>query len=385
MGECMKIKPFGVEIWMNRHENDCRYNLGETCVESLTVAGLLELAGKGNSGLDDVLPLRLTYGAIEGSERLRTAIAALYRNVAPHDIIAAHGAIGANALVYQALVEPGDRVVAIMPNYQQHHSIPEALGADVRSLRLRPQDRWLPDPDELRALAGGKARIIALSNPNNPTGALLDEAALGEIVRIADECGAWVLCDEVYRGLEHDGRETAPSIVDLYDRGIAVGSMSKAFSLAGLRLGWIAAPRSVIEAVTIHRDYNTISVGMVDDMLAAIALEARERVLERSRTIAGGNRAVLSRWIDEQPSIEWEKPDAGTIALLRFAHDMPSQAFCERLLAETGVLLTPGSAFDVEGTARIGYANNPAVLADGLAAMSGFLAGLDREAGLRSR
>ena len=373
----MRIREFGVETWMNRWETQCRYNLAETCVESLTVDQLLELACiDGSAFLAELRGLKLTYGAIEGSERLRDAIASLYDRVPRERVVVAHGAIGANHLVYEALVEPGDRVISIVPTYQQHTSIPESLGAEVVPLSLREADGWRADLDQLRRLAAGGARLIALANPNNPTGALLDEADLREIAAIADAAGAWVLCDEVYRGIDQEGSGTTPSIVDVYPRGIAVGSMSKAFSLAGLRLGWIAAPGEVTRAVTVHRDYNTISVGMVDDLLAAIALEHRGAILARNRAIVRGNLAALASWVEAEPAISFVRPRGGTVALLRYAIDLPSEALCVRLIEERGVMFTPGGALDMEGYLRIGYANGPQILADGLAETSAFLASL---------
>jgi len=373
----MRIREFGVETWMNRWETTCRYNLAETCVDSLTVDEVLRLAGVPDAAfMAELGRLRLTYGAIEGSDRLRDAIAALYAGVRREDVLVAHGAIGANHLVYEALVEPGDRVISIVPTYQQHVSIPESLGAEVLTLPLREADGWRADLGELRRLAARGAKLIALSNPNNPTGALLGEAELRQIAAIADAAGAWVLCDEVYRGIDQEGSGTTPSIVDLSPRGIAVGSMSKAFSLAGLRLGWIVAPAEVIRAVTVHRDYTTISVGMMDDLLAAIALEHRGTILARNRAIVRGNLAALDAWVAGEPSISFVRPQGGTVALLRYAFDLPSEALCIRLLEERGVMFTPGSALDMEGYLRIGYANSPPVLAAGLAETSALLAAL---------
>jgi aspartate/methionine/tyrosine aminotransferase len=373
----MRIRDFGVEIWMNRWETSCRYNLAETCVESITVDTLLGLAGMDQQAfLAELLPMRLTYGAIEGTDRLRSAIAALYATVTPDDVLVAHGAIGANHLVYQALVAPGDVVVSIVPTYQQHTAIPESLGAEVRPLRLREDRGWLPDLDELRALAAG-AKVIALVNPNNPTGSLLDDAALREIVLIARHEGAWIVADEVYRGTDQEGAGTSPSLVDLYERTVGIGSMSKAFSLAGLRLGWIVAPAEVLEAVSRHRDYSVISVGMVDDLLASIALEARDRLLERNRGIVRENLTTLDAWVSAEPRVSYVRPRSGTTALLRYESDLPSESLCLGLLEAEGVLFTPGSALDAEGYLRIGYANNATILREGLARTSAFLATLE--------
>ncbi len=372
----MRIRDFGVEIWMNRWETRCRYNLAETCVDSVTVEELLALAGMDGIALVERLAsMRLDYGPIEGSGRLRIAVAGLYETAGPEHVLVTHGAIGANALAYQALVEPGDVVVPIVPTYQQHTSIPESLGADVRPLRLREEDAWLPDIDELRRIAR-RAKVIAIVNPNNPTGSLLDEPRLAAIVDIAREAGAWLIADEVYRGIDQTGDGTSPSFVDRYERTIGIGSMSKAFSLAGLRLGWVVAPREVLEAVSRHRDYSVISVGQVDDLLASIALEAKGALLARNREIVRRNLAILDAWVAREPRIDYVRPASGTTALLRYAADLPSEVLCVRLLETEGVMLTPGSALDMEGYLRIGFACETAVLEAGLERFSAFLATL---------
>jgi aspartate/methionine/tyrosine aminotransferase len=369
----MKIKDFLVERWMDQYEHVARYNLAETCVESLTVDQLLELTGKKDSLLDELRPMKLTYGAIEGSDRLRENIAALYERQTPKNIVVTHGAIGGNALVYETLIEPGDRVIAVLPTYQQHYSIPESYGADVQIMRLREENGFLPDLDELRKLASQNTRLIVINNPNNPTGSLMDEAFLREVVSIAQSCGAYLLCDEVYRGTDHEGSGFTASVADLYERGISTGSMSKTWSLAGLRLGWIAGPVELIRAVCIHRDYNTISVGMIDDYLASIALEAKEKILARSHGITRTNLAVLDAWVSKEPLVSYVRPRAATVCLLKFDVDMSSRDFCTALIEGTGVMFTPGSAFDMEGYVRIGYANPLDVLEQGLARVSGFL------------
>lgn len=372
----MKIEPFGVELWMNEFENDCEYNLAETCVASLTVSELLELT-ETQDAVDEILSMKLTYGAIEGSDRLRAAIAALYETIEVEGTVVTHGAIGANKLVHETLVEAGDRVISVQPTYQQHYSIPASYGADVQILTLRAENRYLPDLDELRTLVTPETSLIAINNPNNPTGSLMDRSMLEAIGEIADAVGAHVLCDEVYRGTDQEGTGTSASMADVYHRGISTGSMSKAFSLAGLRLGWIAAPTEVLEAVAFHRDYSTISVGMIDDYLAMIALENADKILARSRSITRTNLQILSDWVDAEARVSWVKPRAGTTALLAYDAAVPSRDFCVQLLAETGVLFTPGSALAIEGTVRVGYANTTQVLTDGLPRVSSFLAGLD--------
>jgi aspartate/methionine/tyrosine aminotransferase len=184
----------------------------------------------------------------------------------------------------------------------------------------------------------------------------MDRAFLEQVVAICDRAGAWLLCDEVYRGIDQADPGTTVSVADLYDHGISTGSVSKAFALAGLRLGWAVAPTSLIRELTSHRDFNAISVGMVDDLLASIALEGADAILGRSRALTRGNLATLAEWIDAEPRISWIKARSGTTVLLK--HDLPrtSRDVCVRLLEETGVMLTPGSAMAMEGYLRIGSA-----------------------------
>jgi aspartate/methionine/tyrosine aminotransferase len=206
----------------------------------------------------------------------------------------------------------------------------------------------------------------------------MNRAFLTDIVRIAESCGAYLLSDEVYRGTDQEGDGFTASIADIYEKGLSTGSMSKTWSLAGLRLGWIVAPTDVIQRVRIHRDYNTISVGMLNDLLASIALENRGAILERNHAILRENLALLDAWIAKEPRLSYVKPKSGTTAFVRVDADMTSCDFCVAVLENTGVLFVPGSAMDCEGYVRIGYANNRDVLVAGLAKVSDFLRALDR-------
>ncbi|MEP2953759.1 MAG: aminotransferase [Sulfitobacter sp.] len=370
----MKIATFGVEMWMNEFENHCRYNLAETCVDSITLGELIDMAGVDNSVLGELRGMRMGYGAIEGSDRLRDAVAGLYETQSRENILTTHGTIGANALVHQSLISRGDHVIAIVPTYQQHYSIPESIGAEVELLHLRPENGFLPDLNELRAMMRPDTRMIATNNPNNPTGALMDRAMLAEIAEIARGSEAWVLCDEVYRGTDQTGDGYTASICDLYDRGISTAGMSKAYSLAGLRVGWVAGPQALLEKIMIHRDYNTISVGGIDEYFSALALESRAQILDRAHRITRGNLEILADWVEAEPLISWVKPQSGTTALVQYDLPLRSRDFCTQLLEEEGVLFTPGSAMDMEGWLRIGFANSTADLQAGLARVSTFLA-----------
>ncbi|MEV8314616.1 aminotransferase [Streptomyces sp. NPDC059900] len=369
----MKIQEFAVEQWMNEYEETCRYNLAETCVRSLTTGELLDLSGQREQVLAEMEATPLTYGPIPGSPRLRRLVAGLYTDQRPDNVLVTHGAIGANALVHAALVEPGDHIVAVVPTYQQHYSIPDSYGARVDRLPLREEHGWLPDLDALDRLVTPDTKLIAVNNPNNPTGALIDEAGLDRIAKIADRAGAWVLCDEVYRGVDQDGDGFTVSIADLYERGISTGSMSKPYSLAGLRLGWIVGPAGLLGEVATHRDYTTISVGRIDDLLACVALENKDAILARSHRITRTNLAILDAWVAGRPDVSYVRPASGTTALLRYRAPIGSYEFCTRLLQETGVMFTPGAAFGIEHTVRIGFADDTATLRTGLDLTGQFL------------
>ncbi|WP_278548993.1 aminotransferase [Cloacibacillus evryensis] len=373
----MKIATFKVEEWMNLNETKAKYNIAETCVDSVSLDELFSLAGRDRREFFDTLSRRrMTYGAIFGAEELKAAICGLYRSAGADDVVTTHGAAGANHLALYSLVEPGDAVVSVMPTYQQLYSIPESYGAKVRILKLKREENFLPDLDRLRTLVNEKTKVICINNPNNPTGALMPEETLRGIVGIARRVGAYVICDEVYRFLTQE--EGYPeSIADLYEKGIAVGSMSKVFSLAGLRLGWIATrSREAMREILLHRDYDTISCGMIDEALATVALEAKEAIIARNRAIVRENLTILDEWIAKEPRFSYVKPQCGTTALLYCDVDMPSEEFCARLLAETGAFLTPGSCFDEEHCFRIGYACSKEELKEGLAKLSEFVRGL---------
>ena len=376
----MKIKPFAVEEWMNAYEEGARFNIAETCVDSVSADELFALTGEDKDAFwRGFAARRLTYGDIEGAPALREGICGLYKTLKPHEVVTTHGAAGANHHVFYSLVEPGDRVISIMPSYQQLTSIPESFGADLHVMHLKKERGYLPDLDELRELCVPGTKLICVNNPNNPTGSLMSEELLQGIVEIAKSVDAWVLCDEVYRHLTQE-EGWSVSIVDLYDKGISVSSMSKVFSLAGLRLGWIAThDEDLRRALLSHRDYDLISCGMFDEALAAVALRNADKVLERNRGIVRENLAILDKWVESEPRISFVKPKCGTTALVYYDYDLDSVEFCTRMYHETGAFVTPGACFEEEKSMRVGYANDRETLTAGLAAVSAFLRILERE------
>lgn len=376
----MEIKDFEVEQWMNAWETKCTYNVAETCVYSLSLDQLFALCGGDKAAFLDAFARRsLTYGDIEGRPDLLAGIAKLYQTVEPEHIIPTHGAAGANALVLSTLVNPGDHVVSVMPTYQQLYSIPEMCGADVSILHLEKENGYHVDVAALDALCSASTKVICINNPDNPTGALLDGDTLKAIVEVARKHDAWLMCDEVYRLLTQTD-EYSESVIDLYDKAVVTSSMSKVWSLAGLRIGWcITKSPDLRRALLSHRDYNLISCSLFDEAVAAFALAHAPAILERSRRIVRDNLAVLKEWVASEPHLSMVDPEAGTTALVYYDYSVPSYEFCTRMIESSGALVTPGDCFDEPQSFRVGYAysDNTDDLRRGLAAISSFMRTLE--------
>jgi aspartate/methionine/tyrosine aminotransferase len=368
----LKVDRFLVERFIGAYEHDVELNLAETCVNPFTLGEFLKLVGKENF-FEELKETQLTYGFVDGFPNLREGIAKLYKNKKPENILTAGGAIGANFLVFYTLVEPGDTVISIFPAYQQLYSVAKSFGANVKLLKLREENNWLPNINELSELIDNKTKLIVLINPHNPTGSLINEKLLKEICTIAEDAGAYVLCDEAYRGLYINPDDYVPSIVDLSSKAIATGSFSKAFSLTGLRLGWIAASEEIIEECKLRKDYTAISNGLIDEALAALAVKNVDKIYKRNLQIIRTNYKILYQWIENEPLISWVPPKAGSIAFPRYNLKMPSETLCIRLIKEKGTLLVPGSCFGMEGYLRISYGCKTETLKEGLLRFKDFL------------
>ena len=377
----MKIKDFAVEQWMNEWETKCRYNVAETCTYSVTLDQLFEICGDSREEfMDQFAARRLTYGDIEGNPAFLEGVCGLYETVKPEHVIPTHGAADANYLVLSTLVEPGDHVVSIMPTYQQLYSIPEMCGAKMSILHLEKDDHYHVDPVKLEALCDENTKLITINNPDNPTGALLSREELEVIVDIARKHDAWLMCDEVYRLLVQDDDAFTTSPIDLYDKAVVTSSMSKVWSLAGIRLGWcITKSEELRHELLSHRDYDLISCGMFDEAVAAYALAHADKILERSRRIVRQNLDAVEEWVESEPHLSFVRPEAGTTCLVYYDYDIDSYDFCVRMMETEGALVTPGDAFEEPKSMRLGYAYSDNVddLKEGLAAISRFLRTLE--------
>jgi len=368
----VKVDEFLVERWMNEYEHDVEVNMAETCVQPFTLREFLEFTGRPDY-MDEIMDRQLTYGWIEGSPELREGIAGLYRDVDPGDVLVTGGAIEANFNGFYSLVEPGDTVVSVYPAYQQLYSVPKGFGAEVKPLRLLPENRWLPDIEELKELVDGKTKMIVVNNPHNPCGSLIDAPTLRAICEVAESVGAYVHSDEAYRGLYLDPADTVPSVVDVYEKGVVTGSFSKPISLTGLRLGWITSNHDTVHQFKLRRDYTTISKGMIDDALGALAMQHIDRILGRNNRIVKENYRLLDEWIRDESLIDWVPPRAGSVGFMRHHLDGTAWDICKGLIEEKSTFMVPGDCFGFSDHIRIGYGNNVEVLREGLGRFKSYL------------
>lgn len=367
----MRIDTFKIEEWMNLYCPSAIYDLTSTCISPLSIRDLINLC-KYDKPID-AFDTKLTYGEIHGSVRLKTAIKNLYSDKTIQNITITHGAIGANQLVFESLLEKGDEVLVVAPTYQQHYSLPKALGAKVNLVFLKEENRWQLNFKDLENSITTRTKLICLSNPNNPTGAVIPDETLKKLVEFAQNHNCWILCDEAYRGLNLIGNPYSASIADIYEKGISTGSMSKTYSLPGLRIGWVCAREDLINEINKHREYNTISISILDDYFAALALENKDIIAMRNFNIMKDGLKTLNDWLNGEVYVKAHLPQGGTTALLRYKKDVPSKILCRKLQEATGVAILPGETMEMEYTVRIGYCIDNNVLKTGLKEFSKFL------------
>jgi aspartate/methionine/tyrosine aminotransferase len=376
----MKIEPFDLERWMTAYEMDVDYDIAESGIFPLTAGELLamEPADEREQVLQRLLDLRLGYSEARGSHELRSLLAETYADCSPENILVTTGAIEANFLLFNVLLEPGDHVVAPYPAYQQLYSVPRAIGCDVSLWRIRPETGFRYDVDDLERLTRPQTRLIVVNSPHNPTGAILSAGDMQRVYDIAESVGAMVLSDEAYRWLTIPGGEPLASpMYNLGVRGISVGTLSKPFGLPGLRLGWLAAPAEIAAECWGMRDYVSLSPGKLNDSLAILAIRHRDRVWQRNQAIITANLSQAEAWVAQHADlISWNPPRAGLLALLHYDLDIPSLELSNRLAEEYSVMLAPGSAFGFEYHLRIGIGQEPTVFAAGLERASACFADL---------
>ncbi|KAK4958515.1 hypothetical protein LTR10_004944 [Elasticomyces elasticus] len=386
---------FSVEQWMDKYETTAKFNIAETCCASVSIEELASLSENKECKASDIIDLSAiqNYGEIRGSTPLRNNLSRLYSSkvgtpLPPDNILITPGAIAANFLVFYALLKPSDHVICHYPTYQQLYSVPASLGAEVDLWKSKPDNKWLPDFDDLKAMVKDNTKMIILNNPQNPTGQILPKPLLQQIVDLAAGKDILVFSDEVYRPLFHGitpmDKDFPPSILSMgYKNTITTGSLSKAYSLAGVRVGWLASRnRDIIEQCASARDYTTNAVSQLDQQVAAFALspDTLHSLLGRNIQLAKANLELIERFVikhDEYCS--YTKPVAGTTAFVKFERDgkpIDAKVFCETLQEKTGVMFLPGDVGfgdEWKGYVRIGYVNRTEVVKEGLEELRKFM------------
>jgi aspartate/methionine/tyrosine aminotransferase len=360
----MRLDKFEMERLQSTWENRVKYNLSESSVHPMSVRELVLDSGF----LERLLAMPLAYNQSNGTDELRAGIAALYPGATLDHVEVTNGGSEANFVTVFSTLEPGDEVIVILPNYGQIWGLVNSLGMIARKVLLREERQWGLDPAELESAASGRTRMIVVTNPNNPTGAILTAAEMEAIVRIATRSGAWILADEIYQGSERDGN-TTPTFWGRYDRVIITNGLSKAYGLPGLRIGWIVAPKDLIARMWSYHDYTTIAPGTLSDTLARIALSprGRARCLERTRNICRENFPLFRSWMESHGALfRMVEPRAGAIAYVRYNLPINSTELIQRLLQEKSVLVVPGDHFGMDHYLRVGYGPPPDYLRQAL-------------------
>ncbi len=354
------LRPFVLEEYFSEWEFTARYNVGGSDMQSMPLAQLLSLASDEQREAWD--RLSLGYTETWGAPLLRAVIAAGYAGLGPEHVLCFAGAEEGIFCAMHALLAPGDHAVVCVPNYQSSESLPLSI-CEVSGLPLRPEHNWQPDLDELKALLRPNTRVVAINFPNNPTGGLIPRACFQELIDICRERGIHLFSDEVYRGLEHGPAQRLPQAAADYERGISLNVMSKAYGLAGLRIGWIASrDTALLQTMERFKHYLSICNSAPSEYLAYIALSASNTILERNRGLLATNLALVQDFMARHPELfDWYAPQAGCIAFPRYLGAEGAAAMCDRLVRQTGVLLIPGNKFQSRvGTVdpdrfRVGY------------------------------
>jgi len=373
----MQIEEFTLERIQSLYENVVDYNLSDSGVHPYSLNELLSAEER-----EKVLAAELGYGWTNGAVALREAIAAIYKDRTADEVMVTNGSAEANFLMAMTLLEPGDEIIVVVPNYLQIRGWAKALGAVVRDVPLREELGWLPDPADIRAALSPRTKVITLCTPNNPTGRVVPAELLGEIVAIARENGLWLHTDEVYKGAEY-GTVEPPSGVDLYEKAIVTNGLSKAMAMPGLRIGWLVGPAAEIYASWQRKDYTSITTGAVSELVATMVLQParRKAILDRSRDLLSRNVDLMVRWVRANEGlVSLAPPQAGGMAFVRYHLPVNSTELVHRIKDERSVLLAPGDVYGMDGYFRVGIGAPAHVLEGGLDRVQAFLRGLARSA-----
>jgi aspartate/methionine/tyrosine aminotransferase len=371
----MKIKDFQVERWLDTYETRAQYELAETDAKPFTIEELDQLNPQ-EYLLQKLAKMKIGYNPTTGSDALRNKIANLYgADTTLENIMVTTGAIEADFLLSNVLLDKNDKVIALYPAYQALYSTAEACGAQVEFWELSAEDNFQPDLKKLSVIIDKKTKLLVLNIPNNPTGAVISEQQLKTILQWAEKYDFYVLCDEVYHELIFQPGIVPPYARSLSKRAISVGSMSKAYGLSGLRLGWIAAPESIIKQCWKYKDYTSISNSPISDYLAQFALDNFKKISERNHSIITKNRETLKQWFEEHNKyFNYYLPEAGVLCFPKLKNvSISSEELALDLFHKKSLLVVPGECFGFPNHLRIGFGGDTQKLEKSLSIFSAYL------------
>lgn len=352
----MQIPNFKLEEFWKKYEFSAPYLLCPSDVETWSLKELLALADAESQTLWE--NLHLGYTESPGLPLLREEIASLYSTLDKDHILTTAGAEEGIYCSMQSLLSPRDHVIVISPCYQSLETLPKALGAEVTNIPLDPKKKWKLDVEQLKSTFRSSTKLLILNCPHNPTGSLLDKEVFETMIELGKANDAYIFSDEVYRYLEIDESKRLPAIADAYEKGISLNVITKAFGLGGLRIGWLASrDKDILQKIGSYKLYTSISNSAPSEILALIALRAKDVILKRNREIMMSNLSLLDQFFERYSSyFAWNRPESGTMAFPELLLPIPIDRFIEKLVEEAGVLIMPGSVFDFSGNFfRIGF------------------------------
>ncbi len=350
----MRIEPFRIEHYFAKHEFSAKYLLASSDAESRTIRNVLDLEPGSH---DRFLQQWCGYTEVPGAPELREVIAGIYTRITPDQVLVLSCAEEGILVLYHALVNAEDHVIVETPCYESGLQLARSTGAKVSEWHRRPQENWAHDLGALEKLLQPNTKVIYINTPHNPTGLLMPAKIFEGVLRLAGERKITVFCDEVYREMEHNPADRLLAACDLYERAVSMGSMSKTYGLAGLRLGWFACrDAGILQRCADFKLYTTISSSAPSAFLSAVALRHREALLKRNLEIVRRNLALLDTFFKKRANLfDWVRPNAATIGFVRFKPARNIQQFCDDVVTKSGVMLLPGNVYDEPQHIRFGY------------------------------
>ena len=348
----MKFEQFDLERNQSLFENEVDFNLSESGVHPLKLSEILN-----EEEQKEILNTELFYGYTNGTPKLRNRVAGIYGNqFSDRNVLITSGSAEANFLSVMTQLEAGDEIIYMVPNYLQIYHLARSFGIKVNTLPLRQELKWQWNIDELDSLLNVKTKMIAVCNPNNPTGALMSSAVMDKVIEIVQERNIWLLSDEVYRGAELNGIECR-SFAGATDKTIVNAGLSKAYSLPGLRIGWSVGSVPYIQKAWSFHDFTVINVAYLSDWVASRILEPKRRkeILSRTTRHLNHNLNILLKWGEDFSELKFSRPDAAAITFAKINMPLNCEEFIFDLKDNYSVLLTAGKWHGLEGYVRFGY------------------------------